>query len=195
MAYSMTSTADGHALAGRSETRVWGADPGELSRIGIVSILAGAVALILPGVATVAIEWLIGLTLVVIGAFEALHALPYDKDRGSAWHLGLGVIALAGGVMFMISPLTGAITLTLIVGLMFTAAGLAKTGFSISARRLSGWGWAFGSGLLTLAVGLMILFLLPVISPWFLGVLVGLELLINGIWMLFLGRRSSSADA
>jgi len=187
MAYSMTSTADEHGFDEPSDARVWGADPGELSRIGIVSILAGAVALILPGVVTVALEWLIGLALIVVGGFEAMHAMPYRKERGSAWHLGLGVIALVAGGLFILSPMTGAVTLTMIVGLMFTAGGLAKTGFALSARRLDGWPWALGSGLLTLGVGLTVLFLVPVISPWFLGVLVGLELILNGAWMLKLG--------
>lgn len=189
MALTMTSTADNHEFEDRTSVRVPGVDPGELSRIGVISILAGLVAVILPSVVTVAIEWVIGLALVVIGGFETMHALPFQRDRGSVWHLTLGVIALAAGILFIASPLTGALTLTLIVGLMFTAAGLGKTGFAFAARRLDGWPWALGSGLLTLGVGLAILFLLPMISPWFLGILVGLELIVNGAWMLKLGWR------
>ncbi|MBB4314451.1 HdeD family acid-resistance protein [Roseospira marina] len=192
MGYYRTYTAEPAPSYRDAEARgAWGVDPGDLTRIGVVSMIAGAVALILPGFVTTTIEWLVGLALVLLGAFEAMHALPFNRDRGSVWHLTLGVVGLAAGVLFIASPLTGALTLTMIVGLLFTASGLLKTLFAFAIRRLDGWTWTLGSGLLTLGVGLMILFMLPVISPWFLGILVAIELLLNGAWMVLLGRRGA----
>ncbi|SDE48412.1 HdeD family acid-resistance protein [Rhodospira trueperi] len=187
MAHSMTSTADEPTFHGEPEERVWGVDQGDLTRIGVVSLLAGAAALFLPWLATTAVEWFLGLSLIVLGGFELMHALPFNRERGSVWHLILGVIAGGAGLMFLVEPLAGTLTLTKLVGLLLTASGLAKAAFSFSVRLLQGWAWALGSGLLSLGVGLAILFTIPVLSKTLLGVLVAAELLINGGWMLKLG--------
>jgi len=184
----MISTANGRPSANGLDDGIWGVDPGDLSRIGVVSILVGMVALVLPGVVTIAVQLLIGLALIVSGGFELTHALPLRRGRGAIWHLALGGVSLAAGILFITSPMIGALTLTMIVGVMFTLSGLIKTAFALALRKLEGWHWTLGSGLMTLVVGLMILFLLPVVSSWLLGVLVGFEFLLNGAWMLYLGR-------
>lgn len=193
MAHSMTSPTDEHTFEDAPEERIWGIDQGDLTRIGVVSLLAGLAALFVPWLATTAVEWFLGLALIVLGGFEVMHALPFNRERGSIWHLVLGVIAAGAGLMFIVEPLAGTLTLTKVVGLLLTASGLTKTAFSFSVRRLHGWGWALGSGLLSLGAGVAILFMIPVLSKTLLGVLVAAELLINGAWMLKLGLTHERA--
>ncbi|MBB4285161.1 HdeD family acid-resistance protein [Roseospira goensis] len=195
MALSMTATDSESRNAGADEPQPWGVDPGDLSRVGVMFLIAGAVALIVPGFVTLALEWLLGAALVAAGGFATLHALPLRRGRGAGWYLVLGLVSLVAGVLFIVSPLTGAMTLTFLVGALFAASGLVKIVFGLAMRRLNGWDWTLGSGALALVVGLLILFLVPVVSPWLLGVLVAVELLLNGAWMLRLGRGDARAES
>ncbi|MBB4265874.1 HdeD family acid-resistance protein [Roseospira visakhapatnamensis] len=192
MSSSITSTDEKkYPLPEQDPADIWGVDPSDLSRIGVVFVILGLVALLLPSFVTLTVEWLIGLTLLIAGGYEMTYALPFRGKRGAWWHLVLGTIVFLSGILFLASPLSGALTLTLIIGTMFIASGVVKTGFAIAVRRIRGWHLSLYSALITLAVGLVIVFLLPVVSAWLLGVLVGLEFLINGIWMLILSYRAT----
>jgi len=194
MTTAISPTLGDSAAAFRERLRRDGADPGDLSRIGIILIIIGAVTLLLPGLVTVTVEVLVGFALLIAGGFEAVHAIPFRSERGSGWHLARGVIGLLAGTMFLLSPVSGAWTLTVVIGGMLAASGVLQTAYAIRLRHLRGWFWALINGLIALAAGLAILLLSPVVAPWLLGVLVGAEFLLTGAWMLALGRAASDKN-
>jgi uncharacterized membrane protein HdeD (DUF308 family) len=88
-------------------------------------------------------------------------------------------------------PLAGAIPLTLLVAVLFLATGVAKTMFALALRPASGWVWVLASGLVSVVLGVMILAGLPATATTILGLLLGIELVSNGVLFLFvaLGLR------
>lgn len=53
-----------------------------------------------------------------------------------------------------------------------------------------GWGWLLVGGLLSLALGLLVLLQLTEAYPWFLGLLLGIDFIFSGIWMIALASRA-----
>ena len=77
------------------------------------------------------------------------------------------------------------------MAVLFLMTGVAKTMFALSLKPASGWVWVLASGLVSVALGVMILAGLPATATTILGLLLGIELISNGVLFLFvaLGLR------
>jgi uncharacterized membrane protein HdeD (DUF308 family) len=84
---------------------------------GIVSILAGVLALVWPGISALALLVVIAAWAIVAGAIEIVTAVRLRKELEHEWLLGLeGAFSIGFGVLLLLSPLAGAIVLGLWVG-------------------------------------------------------------------------------
>lgn len=99
---------------------------------GVVSLLAGILALVLPGVAGLALVLLVGGWAVLSGIFEIIMSVRFRDLIEGEWLLGLeGALSIVFGMMLFFSPLAGAIVLglwlgiyALVVGGMMVVSGL-----------------------------------------------------------------------
>ena len=125
------------------------------------------------------------------GGLQVFHAFRVRDWPGFIWSLGLGVLSLRVGFVLVADPLAGSIPLTLLVAVLFLVTGAAKTMFALSLKPVSGWVWVLASGLISAALGIMILAGLPATATTILGLLLGIELMSNGVLFLFvaLGMR------
>lgn len=181
----------GHESLGR--TWIW------MAVLAVISILGGLFALFDPFAATLAAVFIAGWFFALQGIIQIIHAFSVRDWSGFIWSLGLGVLGLLLGIMLVANPLAGAVSLTLIVAVLFLFSGALKTMFALSARPVSGWGWGLASGIISLLLGIMILADFPASASAILGILLGIELLSNGVLFLFMAmglkRLNSSADA
>ncbi len=168
----------GHESLGR--TWVW------MAVLAVISILGGVFALFDPFAATIAAVMLAGWFFSLLGVVQLIHAFSVRDWSGFIWFLGLGVLGIVLGIMLISRPLEGAVSLTLVVAVLFILTGALKAMFSLSARPVKGWGWGLVSGLISLLLGIMILADFPASAQGILGILLGIELLSNGILFLFL---------
>jgi uncharacterized membrane protein HdeD (DUF308 family) len=84
---------------------------------GLVSIAAGLVAFLLPGITAFALLVVIGAWAIVAGISEIVMAVQLRKQINYEWLLGLeGGLSIAFGVLLLLSPLAGAIVIGLWVG-------------------------------------------------------------------------------
>jgi uncharacterized membrane protein HdeD (DUF308 family) len=84
---------------------------------GIVSILAGAVALVWPQISAMWLLVVIGAWAIVGGIGEIAVAVRMRKVLEHEWLLGFeGALSIAFGVALLVSPLAGAIVIGLWVG-------------------------------------------------------------------------------
>ena len=159
--------------------------------LAVICIAGGFLALLNPFGATVFAVTLAGWVFLIQGVIQVIHAFRVRDWSGFIWSLGLGVLSLLVGVVLVADPLAGAIPLTLLVAALFLATGVAKTMFALALRPASGWVWVLASGLVSVALGVMILAGLPATATAILGLLLGIELVSNGVLFLFvaLGLR------
>lgn len=148
--------------------------------VGIASMLLGALAIVFPFAATLAVELVTGAILVVSGVMELIRAVVMRRNGNLPWDALFGLAALVAGVILLLWPLQGIVTLTLVVGIFFLIAGAFKTVASLSLRPFPGWGWVGVSGALSILLGLVLLFGLPGTASWAIGLLVGIDLIFLG---------------
>lgn len=133
-----------------------------------------------------------GWVFALLGIVQIFQAFQVQGWGGFIWALLFGLLSLIVGGSLIFNPLAGMISLTLLVAVLFIATGVVKIMYSFSLRPVTGWGWVLFSGFVSLVLGVMILADFPASAASILGILLGVELISNGVLFLFvaLGLRN-----
>jgi uncharacterized membrane protein HdeD (DUF308 family) len=169
---------------------------GWFTALGISLMVLGALAILLPYVASLVTAIVLGVLMVVGGVVQLVHAIQNRRWAGSFWAILAGLLYVAAGVLVMAFPVTGTVVLTLVLAAFFAADGILKTIRAVQHRKMSGWGFLLFDGLLSLALGVLIGLGWPSTAAWALGLLVGVNLALGGTSMLIIGlsaRRAARA--
>ena len=148
---------------------------------GVLSLLGGAAAIVLPNVASVATAIFIGWLLVFASALYVVDAFSNRADRTRmALRLVMAVLTFAAGMYLLVAPLDGTFTLTVMLVLWFVAIGVARLVIGIMDRS-----WLLGlSGALALILGVLIALELPESAAWAIGLIVGVDLIFTGALLI-----------
>jgi uncharacterized membrane protein HdeD (DUF308 family) len=152
---------------------------------GIMLVILGAAAIILPEVATLAFTLVIGWLFLISGGVGLVTTFWMRNAPGFWWALLSAVIGIAAGIV-LIWPISGTVSLTLVLIAFFTVEGIVTLMYAIEHRaQLTGrWAWMLASGLIDLVLAGMIFAQLPSSAEWALGLLVGINLLFGGVAMI-----------
>ena len=156
---------------------------------GVLSLLGGIVAIVLPNIASVATAIFIGWVLVFVSAMYVVDAFSTRDGRRMALRLLMAVLSFAAGLYLLLAPLDGTFTLTVILSMWFLAIGVARIAIGIADRGSPWAGMLVLNGLLSLALGLLIALQLPDSATWAIGLLVGIDLVFTGAQLIGLARR------
>lgn len=160
--------------------------------IGVAMLIIGLLAVILPHIATITVQILIGVVLLISGILNMAHAITIRKWRSVTWEFLLSVLFLITGLAFIIYPISGAFALTLILSLFFLILGILKFQSSLAWRERPGWVWILFSGLLSILLGVIIIMGLPGTALWAIGLILGIDLIFSGIVLIIVGSRLTS---
>ncbi len=160
--------------------------------MGPILILGGVVALLNPFLATLTAAVVAALAFRFAGAMQLLLAVR-GAGEGSRVLAGLlGALLILFAMSPFAHPIAGLVSLTLLVGSFFLAAGLVRVWLAFRMRGRRAWGWLLGSGLVSAALEVFILARLPEAAAAVLGILLGVELLTSGsaaVAFAFAARR------
>jgi uncharacterized membrane protein HdeD (DUF308 family) len=134
-----------------------------LAVYGALIILFGLGALLAPLLATFAATVTFGAMLIAAGV-TGLFTLNFSRRaKGFWWRLLWATAAILGGLCLFFHPWTGALTLTLALGVMLIVQGLVGVGHAIAHRQAakSSWGWMAAGGVLTALLGALLVWMLP----------------------------------
>ena len=153
---------------------------------GIVLLVLGIAAILVPMVATIAFTILIGWLFLISGVVGLITTFWMRHAPGFWWSLLSAVIGIVAGILLLRWPITGTLSLTLLLASFFIVEGVASIMFAIEHRnQLSGrWGWMLVSGIIDLILAGIIIAGLPGTALWALGLLVGINLIFGGIAMI-----------
>ena len=165
---------------------------------GILLIVLGILAILLPPLATLAVTIVLGWLFLLSGIMGLYTSFMLRHAPGFWWSLISAVLGIVVGLLLLVSPLQGALSLTLVLIAFFVVEGVASIMFALDHKReLSGqWGWMVLSGIVDIILAGIIIAGLPGTAAWALGLLVGINMIFGG-WALVLlalaARKSATA--
>jgi uncharacterized membrane protein HdeD (DUF308 family) len=147
---------------------------------GILSLVAGTAAILVPAIASVTVAVFTGWLLLVIGTVMLSNAWTLHTP-GRGMRILHAVLTIAAGLCLIVFPLTGTLTLTFFLSVWFLGSGVIHLLGAWRMRTLPGIGWLAFDGLISLILGALILLDLPSSAGWAIGLLVGINLLFFGM--------------
>ena len=162
---------------------------------GIVLIILGVGAVLIPVVATLAVAIFLGWLFLLGGIVGAVTTLMGRHVPGFWWSLVSAVITIVAGLYLVGWPFAGAVSLTVVLAAYLVAEGIASMLFAYEHRgQLSSrWGWLFLNGVIDLFLAGIIIWLLPLAAVWALGVIIGIDFIFGGASLI--GMALAARDA
>jgi uncharacterized membrane protein HdeD (DUF308 family) len=155
---------------------------------GVLAIVLGAVAIVVPAVASVGTAIFIGWILVIASGFQVADAFAVGLRGRMVLRLLLAILTFAAGLYLLVAPLAGVFTLTVMLVIWFVATGTARLAIGLAELGVPGAGMTAVSGALKLLLGVLIAEELPSSADWAIGLLVGLDLVFSGASLIALAR-------
>ena len=161
---------------------------------GIVFTLLGLLAIALPVASTIAMELLVGWLLIIGGVFQVYRAFKYMHKGEFYMTLLSAVLNIALGVLFIVYPGAGLLSLTFLLIFFFLLQGISKIILGIQLRHLPNWFWLIFSGIISILMAAIIWSGWPATAFWVIGLLVGINMLFFGISLLVLASTFPKSD-
>ncbi len=156
--------------------------------LGGLQVLVGLVILGHTATATTLSLLFVGWLLFATGVFVlALSLFQVGKDGFWSGFLGGGLMTVLG-IVFLRHTTAAAVTVTLVAGALFTAIGIARLAAAVSypEQRLP----LLLGGVVSLALGLIVLFNFVEATYTLLGILLGVQVVTEGIAIMVFGREA-----
>ena len=113
--------------------------------IGVLLVVLGIVAIALPGLSTIFAETWIALFLITAGGAKIAHGFQNRFSQGFIWQILLGVLYIATGTMLLVTPRTGVLSLTLLLGSFLLTEGVFELIMAFKVRLQRNWLYLLGN--------------------------------------------------
>ena len=164
--------------------------------VGLVSILAGILAIVYPDITLLALGIIVGVGLLFSGGIEIAEAIAGDHESRVLAAI-VGVLSIVAGLICLRRPGESLLAIVVVLGIYLVVAGIVR--FIRSFSTLEDRALQMGLGIIDVILGILILSL-PELSLVTLAILFAISLLIRGafmVWMAFKlrGARHSEPGA
>lgn len=154
---------------------------------GVALALIGVIAIVAPVAATVVTSLFVGWLLLIsggVGLFAVWRAGTHAS--GFWWNLLTAALYVVAGLAVLLAPVTGALTLTIILAAYMLATGVTKIFVAVGYRQgiPGAWVWMLLSAVIDILLGAMIMMGLPGTGMFVLGLLVGINLFFTGVALI-----------
>jgi uncharacterized membrane protein HdeD (DUF308 family) len=159
---------------------------------GIVLLILGAIAVGVPPVATVAVELFIGWLILLSGVLGLVMTFQTRGSPGFGWSLLSALLGIVVGIVLLMWPLSGVLSLTVMLTAFLTLEGVASIMYALAHRRESSsrWEMMLVSGIVDLILAGLILAGLPGTAAWAIGLIVGVNLLFGGVALVAMALQA-----
>jgi uncharacterized membrane protein HdeD (DUF308 family) len=165
---------------------------GWLLAAGIALIILGILGLGAVALLSVASAIWFGAMIFVGGIIMLVDAARLGGWKSRLMHILIGLLYLALGIFTFLNPVAATLSLTLVTGVMLVAVGILRIFVAFQTRPMKVWIWILISGLLSLALGVLILAQWPSSGLWVLGTFLAFEMIVQGWTSIALARAIRS---
>lgn len=152
--------------------------------MGIVMIILGFLAIGAATTVTLVSMVMLGALLLTGGIIQIGYAFWARQWSGFFFSLLAGIVYTVTGLLLLVHPTAGALSLTLLLAAFYIIGGIFRIVGSLMMQ-FEQWGWALFSGIIKLILGGLILAGWPVTGLWIFGLFIGIDLIFYGwFWVL-----------
>jgi uncharacterized membrane protein HdeD (DUF308 family) len=163
--------------------------------LSVLMIIAGLLAIGVPGVAGAAVTVVVGWLLIISGVLHLALAFSGGQARAVIGEVLLAVLYGLVGYYVLSRPGVGLAALTGIITVYLFVEGILEFWLSYMLRPLPGAGWLLFDGIVTLALAIFVVSTWSSSESWLLGTLVGVSMLFSGVTRLALSVEVRRAVA
>jgi uncharacterized membrane protein HdeD (DUF308 family) len=163
--------------------------------IGILLMLLGATCIVKAQTATTFSILVLGWILMISGVFWLVNS--FLTIGWPLFFLYLLNALIRGGIGYLLirHPNAGAEGVTMVIAILLIVGGLFRTA-GASVIKFPWWGWTVLAGLVSVGLGVYVLAIYPVASTFFIGIVIGVDLIFDGgALTAFAGAIHSLPDA
>jgi uncharacterized membrane protein HdeD (DUF308 family) len=170
-----------------AETKGWWSSWWIPMVVGLISLVAGIMALVWPHITLLALALIAGINLTVLSAFVIGEAAADDEASDRTLRIVLGVLGVIAGLIVMRRPGETLLVLIIALGIWLVLDGVVEILRAIIAPDRSRVLMILG-GLIDAGLGVALL-VWPKLGLGTVAVLVGLGFVVRGIMLMFGGWR------
>lgn len=161
---------------------------------GIVLIVLGTLAMLVPTLASLAATIVFGWLLLLSGVVGLISTLRARHAPGFGWSLFSAITGILAGGVLLSMPVQGTLSLTAVLIAFLLVEGFVSIFYALEHRKGSSgrWGWMLASGIVDVFLGLILLAGLPGTAVWALGLLVGINMIFGGSALVAMALHARS---
>ena len=159
---------------------------------GVVLIVLGLTAIAFPVVASITASYVVGWVLIVAGLTHLFLGWGAVRDESTLWAGFISLAYVLAGIAILGNPLWGIATIALVLGITLAAEGVLSVIAYFTAECQSSW--MLISGVITVALATIIVSGWLSSSVWMIGMLVGINLVMTGVFELAGSMERGRAD-
>ncbi|MGA8220284.1 MAG: DUF308 domain-containing protein [Candidatus Acidiferrales bacterium] len=159
----------------------------------VLLIVFGFLAIGLPMATSLGVVIVIAWLIVFSGGFQFIHAFQSKGAGNIIWKLLVAILYLIAGIYFLMNPVIGVASFTLVLAIFFLAEGVFDLVAYFLTRSVHGSGWILLDGIVTLILGVLVWKQWPSSSVWVIGTLVGINMIFTGTTRLMISLAARGA--
>lgn len=166
--------------------------PGALIGMGILFIALGMIGIAGQTLFSFVTINVLGAFLIFGGAIQFAHALQSKGWKSVSIQVILAILYVAAGIYTWAFPIPALEAITLWLAAIFFVTGFLRLISAFQHRHFREWFWLVLSSAISVLMGMLIMNGYPESSLWLPGLLIAIELLLQGWSLLFLGLAARS---
>ena len=156
-----------------------GAGWGWILGYGVLSIVLGVLAFLNPFAATYAATLVIGAFFIAAGLVSIAAGFAGKGHEGRGYAIGFGLLSLVVGLLMAFNPVSGALSLTLMVAVWLGLRGVLE--IALGARFKRGRGLMIALGVVNVLLAVYVFATLPWAALTLPGFILGISFVFGGV--------------
>jgi len=166
--------------------------PGALIGLGVLFIMLGMIGVLGQTMFSFVSINVLGIFLFAGGVLQAAHAMKSHGWKSVGVQLVLAVLYIAAAIFTWAFPIPALEAITLWLAAIFFVTGVLRLISAFQHRHFREWFWLVLSSAISILMGVLIMNGYPASSLWLPGLLIAIELLLQGWTLLFMGLAARS---
>ena len=169
--------------------------PGMLIALGILFIALGMIGVAGQVMFSFVTINILGAFLIIGGVLQGIHAFQSSGWKSVGIQIVFAILYIVAGLYTWLFPIPALEVITLWLAAIFFITGFLRLIAAFHHRPFGQWFWLVLSAIISILMGLLIMNSYPASSFWLPGLLIAIELLLQGWTLLFIGIAAKSHTA